>query len=87
MIQHTVTLYGKKDCCLCDDAKAVLEKVRIKVPFHYETVDITSDPELSERYGTSIPVIAVDGVQAFRYRVVESRLIALLTADAGECSA
>jgi hypothetical protein len=33
------------------------------VPLALETVDITSDARLQERYGNVIPVIAVDGVE------------------------
>lgn len=76
---HTVTLYGKQECCLCDQAMAVLHKVQAVEPFVLEKVDISSRPDLLERYGTTIPVIAIDGIEAFRYRVREERLVALLS--------
>ncbi|MCF8216995.1 MAG: glutaredoxin family protein [Chlorobium sp.] len=75
---HTVTLYGKPDCCLCDQAMAVLYKVQALEPFVLEKVDISSRPDLLERYGAAIPVIAVDGVEMFRYRVREERLAEIL---------
>ncbi|NTV98153.1 MAG: glutaredoxin family protein [Chlorobiaceae bacterium] len=77
--QHIVTLYGKKECCLCDDAMAIIQKVAASVPFRLEKKDITEDPELLERFGTTIPVIFVDGVQAFKYRVNERRFRELLS--------
>jgi hypothetical protein len=79
MEHHVLTLYGKKDCCLCDDAKNVLDRVHATVPFRLELVDIGSDPALTERYGTSIPVLCCDGVEVFRYRISEKKLIDILT--------
>lgn len=76
---HKLTLYGAPQCCLCDDAKAVLDKVRKSVRFDLEMVDISGDPELVERYGTEIPVLCIDGVKAFRYRIHEKKLLLLLS--------
>ncbi len=75
---HKVILYGKKECCLCDEAMAVLQKVNASLPFELEKRDITGDRELLETFGLKIPVIFVDGVEVFKYRVNENRLRALL---------
>jgi len=75
---HTVTLYGKQGCCLCDDAMAVLHKVQAVEPFVLEKIDISSHPDLMQRYGDHIPVVLVDGVEVFRYRIREGRLVELL---------
>jgi len=75
---HKVILYGKKECCLCDEAMAVLQKVNALLPFELEKRDITGDRELLEKFGLKIPVIFVDGVEVFKYRVNENRLRALL---------
>jgi glutaredoxin len=58
---RTVTLYGRPGCHLCDDARAVLERVRAAVPFRLEEVDIERDDALMRRYLERIPVVAVDG--------------------------
>ncbi len=75
---HKVILYGKKECCLCDEALKVLLKVNASLPFDLEKRDITGDRELLEKFGLKIPVIVVDGVEVFKYRVNENRLRALL---------
>lgn len=75
---HKVILYGKKECCLCDEAMEVLQKVNASLPFELEKRDITGDRELLEKFGLKIPVIFVDGVEVFKYRVNENRLRALL---------
>ncbi len=79
-MRHTVTLYGKKECCLCDEAMEVLLKVEAAVPFDLAKIDISDNPELLAEFGLKIPVVFVDGVQVFKYRVNESRLLALLKA-------
>ena len=77
-MRHKVTLYGKKNCCLCDEALELLQKVNASLPFDLEKTDISDNPELLEKFGLTIPVIFVDGIQAFKYRVNENRLRALL---------
>jgi glutaredoxin len=69
-----VEIYSKRDCCLCDEAKAVLDRVRADVAFELVEVDIEGDAELMERYRTEIPVVFVDGRKAFKYRVDEAEL-------------
>ncbi|MEI7824463.1 MAG: glutaredoxin family protein [Chlorobiaceae bacterium] len=78
-MRHKVTLYGKKECCLCDEALVLLQKVQASLPFDLEKTDISGNPELLEKFGLAIPVVFVDGVQAFKYRVNENRLRALLS--------
>ena len=62
---RTVTLYGRPGCHLCDDARAVLERVRAVTPFRLEEVDIESDDALFKRDLERIPVVAVDGEERF----------------------
>lgn len=69
-----VEIYSKADCCLCEEAKAVLERVRRQIPFDLREVDITGDPALYERFREEIPVVFVNGRKAFKYRVDERLL-------------
>jgi glutaredoxin len=64
-----VTLYARAGCHLCDDAKRVIEQARARAAFDYQEFDIDSDPALLRLYNTEVPVIAVDGIKAFKYRV------------------
>jgi hypothetical protein len=64
-----VTLYGKPGCHLCDEARAVVERVRAERPFDLEEVDISLDPVLHRRYGERIPVLALEGDELFDYVV------------------
>lgn len=73
-----VTILGKPGCCLCDEALNVLEEVRSQIPFEIGKRDISTDAELLDRYGDDIPVILIDGSEAFRHRVDRDRLVTLL---------
>ena len=64
-----VTLYHAPGCHLCESARRVLEQVREEVPFELEEIDIAGDPELERRYRERLPVVAVDGDEAFTYFV------------------
>jgi len=69
-----VTLYGKPGCHLCDDARAVIDRVRADHEFELKEVDISLDPGLFRAYGERIPVVAVDGVERFEFFVDPAEL-------------
>lgn len=71
-------LYSKPGCHLCDDARAVIERVCAEAGTWYDEVDITADPALMRSYGEQIPVTFVDGNQHDFWRVDENRLRAAL---------
>ena len=64
-----VVLYSAPGCHLCDAARRVLLQVRADAAFELDEVDISADPELERRYRTRIPVVAIDGEEAFTYFV------------------
>ena len=69
-----VTLYGKPGCHLCDDARAVVERVRAAHPFELREVDVSLDPELHRAYGERIPVLELDGEELFEFFVDAAEL-------------
>ncbi|GAB6985211.1 glutaredoxin family protein [Nocardioides pyridinolyticus] len=74
-----VTLYSRPGCHLCDDARAVIERVCADLGEEYVELSIDDDPALGERYGEEIPVTLVDGRQHDFWRVDEQRLRTALT--------
>ena len=74
----SVTLYGKPGCCLCDEVREVVMAVREDRPFELEEVDISLDPVLHRRYGERIPVLCVNGEEAFELGVDARALEELL---------
>jgi len=75
-----VTLYTRAGCHLCDEAKKVLERARAREPFDLEILDIDGNAELRRLYDHEVPVIAIDGVKAFKYRLTEAELLKKLRA-------
>ena len=74
MSDPRVRLYSKPGCHLCDDARAVVERVCADLGTSYDEVDITTSPELMNAYADQIPVTFVDGKQHDFWRVDETRL-------------
>jgi hypothetical protein len=70
----TIEIMTKKDCSLCDIAKAVVEKVLPDYPAQLLLTDIESDPELFDRYKEKIPVGIINGKESFVYKVHEITL-------------
>jgi len=64
-----IEVMTKTDCCLCDDAKAIIEQVIAEIPAELKMIDIESDPELFERYKEKIPVVLINGEESFVYKV------------------
>jgi glutaredoxin len=75
-----VTLYTRAGCCLCDDVKRTLAEARRRADFEYEEVDIDLDPEQRRRYNDDVPVVVIDGVKAFKYRVDMAEFLKKLAA-------
>ena len=69
-----VVLYGRAGCHLCDDARAVLERVRAELPFSLRERDIEQDEALLRAYLERIPVVAIDGEEVFDFFVDEAEL-------------
>jgi Glutaredoxin-like domain (DUF836) len=69
---RTVVLYGRDGCCLCDDAREILIRVRARRTFVLEERDIDTDDALLGAYLERIPVIAIDGVEEFELLVDEA---------------
>ncbi|HUB76535.1 MAG TPA: redox-sensing transcriptional repressor Rex [Solirubrobacteraceae bacterium] len=75
-----MTLYGRPGCHLCDEARAVLERVRADLRFTLVERDIESDERLLRAYLERIPVVSIDGEELFSFAVDERALRARLAA-------
>jgi glutaredoxin len=65
-----VILYSRPGCHLCDDARQILQAEQLK----FEEIDIESDDSLLKRYLERIPVISIDGQDAFEFFVEAEQL-------------
>lgn len=84
-----LTLLTKPGCHLCDDARAVVDRVvsEVRGGRVSETSDqvitvtelsILDDADLTERYAEEIPVLLIDGVVHNIWRIEPERLRAAL---------
>ena len=64
-----VTVYSKPDCHLCEEAKQVMLASGCSDLFTLEEVNIEGTDALLDRYRYDIPVIFIDGTEAFRHRL------------------
>ena len=78
-----VTIYSRQGCHLCDQMKAVVERVGQSMAIAIEEIDVSTDPALEARYGGEIPVLLVGGTKAAKYRVTEAELRRILSARIG----
>jgi glutaredoxin len=74
----SVRMYSRPGCHLCDEARAVIESLRPRIPFEYEEVDISGDDALELEYGIRIPVVLVDGRERFEIAVDPGELVRAL---------
>ncbi|HEY7961730.1 MAG TPA: glutaredoxin family protein [Solirubrobacteraceae bacterium] len=66
---RTLTLYTKPGCHLCEEALAVLLRVRAEFAFELRERDITTEEELHRAYFERIPVVDLDDEELFEYFV------------------
>jgi glutaredoxin len=76
--QHRVTLISRAGCHLCEQAQAVLLRLRGELGFGYDELDVDADPDRRNEYSDRLPVILLDGKEHGYWRVEENRLRAAL---------
>ena len=74
-----VTVVGKPDCHLCEQAIEVVSQVCEQLGQEFRVESITEDPNLADLYWEKIPVILVDGEPFDFWRVNRDRLVAKLS--------
>jgi glutaredoxin len=79
-----IVLYTKPGCGLCIDMKQEIKSADCAELYTFEEVDIQNDPELFARYRYEIPVLCINGVEAFRHRLRADDFRAYVNALVGE---
>lgn len=70
----SVVLYTREGCCLCERAREILDRARERHPFQLEERDIERDEALLRAYLERIPVVTIDGAEAFELSIDETEL-------------
>jgi glutaredoxin len=64
-----VIVYSRPGCHLCDEAKEAIRLAGCNDAFTFEEINIETNRELLLKYQFDIPVVTLDGIEAFRHRV------------------
>ena len=54
-----ITLFSRKECHLCDEARANLDELQAEYPHELTIIDVDNNNELSKTYGELVPVVQV----------------------------
>lgn len=68
-VRIQVILYSKPGCHLCEVMKKEMAKAGCGELYELLEINIESDAGLFARYRHDIPVLTIDGVEAFRHRL------------------
>jgi glutaredoxin len=66
-----VVVYHGTGCHLCERALVQVRALHDELGFELEEVAIDGEPELEARYRELVPVVEIEGEQAFTYHVHE----------------
>ncbi|HLN97127.1 MAG TPA: glutaredoxin family protein [Pyrinomonadaceae bacterium] len=69
MKRADVIIYSRPGCHLCDEARHAIEAAGCGAEYTLEEINIESDPGLMKRYRYDIPVITINGIEAFKHRL------------------
>ena len=69
-----VQLLSRKQCCLCDGVRKVVEDAAAQGLCTWEKVDVDRDKALLLRYGNDVPVLLINGVKRFEHHVTPEAL-------------
>jgi len=64
-----IEIYSRPRCHLCDQARGVIEEFRGTYAMTLRSINVETSADLETRYGMDIPVVFMNGEEAFRHRV------------------
>lgn len=70
-----VLIYTRPGCHLCDVAKAIIQNAGHTDRFSLDEINIANDPELESQYKFDIPVITIDGEEAFKHKLTAAEFL------------
>jgi glutaredoxin len=83
MTKPIVEVYARKDCSfcgfakeaictICTEARDLIRRVGLDMPFHFKEVDVSSSEDLFRRFKDDIPTVFINGAKAFKFKVDEA---------------
>lgn len=78
MSKAQVIVYSRPGCHLCDEAKDAIAQAGCDGEFVLQEINIETSIDLLARYRFDIPVVLVNGKEAFRHRVDSEQFCKLI---------
>ena len=75
---RTINIYSRSDCHLCEQAHAIVYSLQETFGYEMRVIDIDQDRELVGRYGTSIPVLSIDGEDVLTWPFTRAQAFGVL---------
>lgn len=67
LAEHTLTLYSRRGCHLCEDMEALLGEFSEIYPFTVNILDIDLDSALHEQFNTLVPALYLGDQEICHY--------------------
>jgi len=80
MAMPHIQIMSRRECGLCDSAKAVIRQAADQGLCTWESMDVDRDKALLVRYGMDVPVVLVNGKERLRHRIDADALNTVLGA-------
>ena len=58
-MNNKLTLYTRKDCCLCEEMKDVVQRVSGKISIDLDEIDVDGSAELRDKFGNEVPLLFI----------------------------
>ena len=78
MSKAQVIVYSRPGCHLCEEAKEAMNASGCEAEFVLEEINIETSPDLLNKYRYDIPVVLINGNDAFRHRVEVAKFCELI---------
>ena len=78
-MKSKVILYSKPGCHLCEEMKAEMAKADCADLYELQEINIETDEVLLAQYRHDIPVLTINGTEAFRHRLTSGSFREYLT--------
>jgi len=72
---HSVVVYSRKGCHLCEVVKESLGKLSRQGAFTWSEIDVDANVELRRQFNDEVPVVFIDGRKAFKYHMDEREFL------------
>lgn len=67
MVPHSLTVYGRLECHLCQDMLTALKPYQAELGFNVDFIDIDHDQQMVEKYGERVPVLVGEKQEICQY--------------------